>query len=175
MTGGWGRGYNYLVPVLDANTVDFISSSPAQTQRVGSRIGELLRSGDLVCLLGDLGTGKTTLVQGMARGWGSARAARSPTYVLVNEYKRADGMILYHLDAFRLERGEWPGLEIDAALGRGAVVVEWPERIADMLERDRLLVEMEWIDDTRRNLRIEGKGARPEEILQDFRKLAFGS
>jgi tRNA threonylcarbamoyladenosine biosynthesis protein TsaE len=163
------------VPVLDANTVDFISSSPAQTQRVGSRIGELLRPGDLVCLLGDLGAGKTTLVQGMARGWGSARAARSPTFILVNEYKRADGMILYHLDAFRLKKGEWPGLEIEAALERGAMVVEWPERIADALERDRIQVELEWIDDTRRNLRIEGKGARPEEILRDFRKLAFGS
>jgi tRNA threonylcarbamoyladenosine biosynthesis protein TsaE len=163
------------VPVLDVNTVDFISSSPAQTQRVGSRIGELLRPGDLICLLGDLGTGKTTLVQGMARGWGSARPARSPTFVLVNEYRRADGMVLYHLDAFRLERGEWPGMEIDAALDHGAMVVEWPERISEALERDRVIVELEWIDDTRRNIRLAAKGARPEEILRDFRKLAFGS
>ncbi len=167
--------YNWIVPVLDANTVDFISSSPAQTQRVGARIGELLHSGDLVSLHGDLGTGKTTLVQGMARGWGSARAARSPSFVLVHEYKRADGMTLYHLDAFRLQKGQWPGLEIDAALDHGALVVEWPERIEGVLERDRIQVEMRWIDETRRNLRIEGKGARPEEILRDFRKLAFGS
>jgi tRNA threonylcarbamoyladenosine biosynthesis protein TsaE len=163
------------VPVLDANTVDFISSSPSQTQRVGARIGELLRPGDLVCLHGDLGTGKTTLVQGMARGWGSARAARSPSFILVNEYKRADGMVLYHLDAFRLQKGEHPGLEIEAALDHGAVVVEWPERVEGALAQDRIQVEMRWIDDTRRNLRIESKGARPEEILRDFRKLAFGS
>ncbi len=172
---GGGISYNYLVPVLDANTVDFTSSSPAQTQRIGSRLGELLRPGDLICLHGDLGTGKTTLVQGMARGWGSARAARSPTFVLVHEYKRADGKVLYHLDAFRLKPGEGPGLEIDSALEGGAMVVEWPERIGEMLERDRVHVEMRWIDDTRRNLRFEGKGARPEEILRDFRKLAFGS
>jgi tRNA threonylcarbamoyladenosine biosynthesis protein TsaE len=155
--------------------VDFVSSSPAQTQRVGARIGELLRPGDLICLLGDLGTGKTTLMQGMARGWGSARPARSPTYVIVHEYRRADGMVLYHLDAFRLKQGEWPGLEIDAALERGALAVEWPERIGGALERDRVQVELRWIDDTRRNVRLEAKGSRPEEILRDFRKLAFGS
>jgi tRNA threonylcarbamoyladenosine biosynthesis protein TsaE len=163
------------VPVLDANTVDFTSSSPDQTQRVGARIGELLRPGDLICLRGDLGTGKTTLAQGMARGWGSARAARSPSFILVHEYKRADGMILFHLDAFRLSPGEWPGLEIEAALDHGAMVVEWPERIEGSLTQDRVQVEMRWIDDTRRNLRFESKGARPEEILRDFRKLAFGS
>ncbi len=160
---------------MDANTVDFISSSPGQTQRVGARIGELLRAGDLVCLHGDLGTGKTTLVQGMARGWGSARAARSPSFMLVHEYKRADGMVLFHLDAFRLREGEFPGLEIEEALGRGAIVVEWPERLAGILPDDRVQVEMWWIDDTRRNLRIESKGARSEEILRAFRKLAFGS
>jgi tRNA threonylcarbamoyladenosine biosynthesis protein TsaE len=170
-----GGGYNWIVPVLDANTVDFTSSSPEQTQRMGARLGEILRPGDLICLHGDLGTGKTTLVQGMARGWGSARAARSPSFVLVHEYKRADGKVLYHLDAFRLKPGERPGLEIDAALDHGAMVVEWPERIGEILERDRVQVEMRWIDDTRRNLRFEGKGARPEEILRDFRKLAFGS
>jgi tRNA threonylcarbamoyladenosine biosynthesis protein TsaE len=149
------------VPVLDANTVDFTSSSPDQTRRMGARIGELLRPGDLVCLHGDLGTGKT-------------RPARSPSFVLVHEHKRADGRILYHLDAFRLKPGEGPGLEIESALEHGAMVVEWPERIGEILERDRLQVEMRWIDDTRRNLRFEGKGARPEEILRDFRKLAFG-
>jgi tRNA threonylcarbamoyladenosine biosynthesis protein TsaE len=155
--------------------VDFISSSPGQTQRVGARIGELLRPGDLVCLHGDLGTGKTTLVQGMARGWGSARAARSPSFLLVHEYQRPDGMVLFHLDAFRLRTGEFPGLEIEEALGRGAIVVEWPERLEGILPEERVQVEMWWIDETRRNLRLEGKGARPEEILRAFRKLAFGS
>jgi tRNA threonylcarbamoyladenosine biosynthesis protein TsaE len=160
---------------MDANTVDFISSSPSQTLRVGARIGELLRPGDLVCLHGDLGTGKTTLVQGMARGWGSSRAARSPTFLLVHEYKRADGMVLFHLDAFRLRSGEFPGLEVEDALGNGAIVVEWPDRLEGILPDDRLKVEMWWIDETRRNVRIESKGARSEEILRAFRKLAFGS
>lgn len=167
--------YNKRVPILDANTVDFQSSSPSQTRRVGARLGELLRPGDLITLYGDLGTGKTTLVQGMARGWGSARPARSPSFVLVNEYRRADGMVLYHLDAFRLEKDEWPGLDVDAALEGGALVVEWPERAEGFLAPECVRVEMRWIDDTRRNLQIEAEGARPKEILRDFRKLAFGS
>jgi tRNA A37 threonylcarbamoyladenosine biosynthesis protein TsaE len=61
----------------------------------------------------------------MARGWGSARTAHSPSFVLVHKYKRADGKVLYHLDVFRLKPGEGPGLEIDTALDHGAMVVEW--------------------------------------------------
>jgi tRNA A37 threonylcarbamoyladenosine biosynthesis protein TsaE len=59
----------------------------------------------------------------MARGWGSARTAHSPSFVLVHKYKRADGKVLYHLDVFRLKPGE--GLEIDSALDHGAMVVKW--------------------------------------------------
>jgi tRNA threonylcarbamoyladenosine biosynthesis protein TsaE len=83
--------------------------------------------------------------------------------------------VLFHLDAFRLRNGEFPGLEVEEALGHGAIVVEWPERLGGILPEDRLQVEMWWIDETRRNIRIESKGARSEEILRAFRKLAFGS
>jgi tRNA threonylcarbamoyladenosine biosynthesis protein TsaE len=160
--------------VLDAHTVDFLSSSPVQTQRIGARIGELLQPGDLICLRGDLGAGKTTLAQGIARGWGASRAAGSPTFILVNEYKRADGAMLYHIDAFRLGPGEAPVLELDQALERGAVVVEWPERLEGALPGDGVQVELRWVDDTRRNIRVWGRGSRPQEIVTAFRKLAFG-
>jgi tRNA threonylcarbamoyladenosine biosynthesis protein TsaE len=163
------------VPVLDAHTVDFLSSSPVQTQRVGARIGELLRPGDVVCLHGDLGAGKTTLVQGIARGWGSPRGARSPTFILVNEHRRADGAVLYHVDAFRLEPGEGIGLELESACALGAVVVEWAERLKDFLPAENLQVELRWVDDTRRNVRVWSQGERPAEIVRAFRKLAFGS
>jgi tRNA threonylcarbamoyladenosine biosynthesis protein TsaE len=162
------------VPLLDAHTVDFLSSSPVQTQRIGARIGELLRPGDLICLRGDLGAGKTTLAQGIARGWGATRAAASPTFILVNEYKRADGAKLYHVDAFRLAPGEAPALELDLALERGAVVVEWPERLQGGLPGEGVQAELRWVDDTRRNIRVWGHGPRPEEIVAAFRKLAFG-
>ncbi len=64
------------MPILDAHTFEFFSKSPEQTRRLGMRLGALLQPGDLICLQGDLGAGKTTLVQGVARGWGALIGAR---------------------------------------------------------------------------------------------------
>ena len=91
------------MPILDAHTVEVFSHSPEQTRRVGMRLGALLQPGDLVCLQGELGAGKTTLVQGVAQGWGSLDPVSSPTFVLVNLYRRPEGSELFHLDAYRLD------------------------------------------------------------------------
>src|SRR5512136_2273788 len=105
------------MPILDAHAFEFFSRSPEQTRRVGMRLGALLRPGDLVCLQGDLGAGKTTLVQGMAGGWGALDAASSPTFVLVNVYRRADEAAFYHFDAYRIESpGEAEELDLDDLL-----------------------------------------------------------
>ena len=72
------------MPILPAYSIDFVSRSPEQTRRLGMRMGTLLKSGDLLCLEGDLGSGKTTFVQGLAHGWGSVDAVTSPTFVIVN-------------------------------------------------------------------------------------------
>jgi len=76
------------MPILDAQTLDFFSRSPEQTRRLGMKLGALLQKGDLLCLSGDLGAGKTTLMQGIAQGWGTLDAVSSPTFVLVNVYRR---------------------------------------------------------------------------------------
>ncbi len=91
------------MPVLDEHSLDFFSRSPEQTRRLGARLGAVLRPGDVICLQGDLGAGKTTFVQGVAQGWGSLDSVSSPTFVIVNEYRRADGDLLFHMDAYRLE------------------------------------------------------------------------
>src|SRR5512135_3538255 len=102
------------MPILNARTLEFFSRSPDQTRRLGVRLGALLQPGDLICLSGDLGAGKTTLVQGVAQGWGSLDTVSSPTFVLVNEYRRPDGAFLFHLDAYRLEsEPEAAELDID--------------------------------------------------------------
>jgi tRNA threonylcarbamoyladenosine biosynthesis protein TsaE len=166
--------YNRNVPVLDRNTVDVISHSPDQTRRLGARIGELLRAGDLVLLHGELGAGKTTIAQGIARGWGAEHPATSPTFVLVHEYRRANGGLLYHLDAYRLRKNEYPGLDLAEALEDGAAIVEWPERLAAVLPAHRLEVELRWLDETRRNLRVWAAGSRETEMVQKFQALAYG-
>ena len=79
------------MPILDESTLEFFSRSPDQTRRIGTRMGLLLQAGDVLCLQGDLGAGKTTLVQGIAQGWGSADPVTSPTFVLVNIYRHPDG------------------------------------------------------------------------------------
>ncbi len=164
------------MPILDERSLDFLSHSPEQTQRLGVRLGELIKSGDLIHLAGDLGVGKTTLAQGIARGWGSLDPVTSPTFVLINEYRRADGAKLYHFDAFRLNGAadvEPIGLS-EILEGDGPVVVEWPERVQGALPKRGLHIRMRWVDDSRRALRLEAEGARSGQLLRQFRKAAFG-
>jgi tRNA threonylcarbamoyladenosine biosynthesis protein TsaE len=162
------------VPVFDRNTIDVVSHSADQTRRLGARLGELLRVGDLVLLHGELGAGKTTLAQGIARGWGADQPATSPTFVLVHEYHRADGARLYHLDAYRLREGEYPGIDIVDALEEGAALVEWPERLGARAPTDGVEVELRWVDETRRNMRVWAKSPRSQSVVQMFQALAFG-
>ncbi len=164
------------MPILDESSLEVLSHSPEQTQRLGVRLGELLRPGDVICLAGDLGSGKTTLAQGIARGWGSLDAVTSPTFVLINEYRRADGGRLYHFDAFRLNGvSEAAGLGLPEVLeSDGPVVVEWPERVEGLLPPERLWVALRWVDDSRRALELRAVGHRYERLLRQFRKTDFG-
>jgi tRNA threonylcarbamoyladenosine biosynthesis protein TsaE len=163
--------------ILDDRTFDFTSSSAAQTERLGVRLGELLKPRDVVCLSGELGAGKTLLARGVGRGWGAGARVTSPTFVLVNEYPRLrDGCILYHIDCYRLETGPQiatVGFE-DIFESDGAILIEWPERIERLLPADRLWVAMVYDTPTRRRMRFSAEGPRATELLTDFKKSAFG-
>src|SRR3970282_2235498 len=126
-----------LLPILDEGSLEFLSHSPEQTRRVGVRLGEMLRGGHLICLDGDLGSGKTTLTQGIARGWGALESVTSPTFVMVNEYHRADADLLYHVDAFRLATpGEAAAMGLAELLAEGRVVLlEWAGPADETLSR----------------------------------------
>ena len=127
-------------PIAAAKVV--VSPSEQTTQLLGRAIGESLRPGDVVLLSGELGAGKTCMVHGMADGIGSAAPARSPTFVLVNEYT---GRIkLSHADLYRVDHpSEARELALDETLQGGALVVEWPERAPSELPEDRLLIQIE--------------------------------
>ncbi|MFZ0544253.1 MAG: tRNA (adenosine(37)-N6)-threonylcarbamoyltransferase complex ATPase subunit type 1 TsaE [Candidatus Promineifilaceae bacterium] len=163
--------------ILDEKTLDFISSSYEQTLRLGVRLGELLIPGDLICLSGELGSGKTALAQGIGRGWGTSYRVTSPTFTLVNEYPRLhDGEILYHIDCYRLEKTAdviTAGLEDIVEAGR-TLMIEWPERIEQLLPTEHLWISFRHVDDTRRGLRIKAEGERPEQLLKRFKQSAFG-
>lgn len=139
-------------------------------------MGELIHAGAVVCLEGDLGAGKTTLAQGIARGWGSLDPVTSPTFVLIQQYRRADQTVLYHVDAFRLrdvEEGRALGLE-EIMDGGSPVMIEWPEKVRQLIPEDRLWIGLSWVDESRRRLQIRASGDRYERLLKDYRKAAVG-
>lgn len=165
------------MPILDDRTLDFVSNSAAQTERLGVRLGELLQPGDLLCLGGGLGAGKTCLARGISRGWGAVRSATSPTFVLINEYARAvDNLPLFHLDCYRLQGpAEAWAIGLDDILDRqGAVMIEWPERIEALLPTDRLWISLRWAAATKRGICFTAAGRRAEQLLTKFRFSAFG-
>ncbi len=163
------------MPVLDAHSMEIISRSAEQTQRAGMRLGALLSIGDVVCMVGDLGAGKTTLAKGISAGWGSLDSVTSPTFVLVNVYRRADGSRLYHLDAYRLENpAEALDLDIDAMVQTGSLIVEWADRIQSALPGDCLWVRLIWVDEDQRDLVISASGERAQKIVSELRKEIYG-
>lgn len=163
------------MPILDAHTLDFFSRSPEQTRRIGMRLGKALRTGDVICLQGDLGAGKTTFVQGVAKGWGTLDTVSSPTFILVNLYRRADGAQLHHMDAYRLESvAEAEQLDLDSMLEQGPLLVEWAERIRSLIPKECIWLELETLAEEHRQLRFRSTGRRPDALLADLRRSLYG-
>jgi tRNA threonylcarbamoyladenosine biosynthesis protein TsaE len=157
------------------HVLEFTSRSPEQTRHFGMSLGRLLQDGDLICLQGDLGAGKTTLVQGIARGWGSLDAVSSPTFVLVNLYRRPDGGQLFHLDTYRLDSApEAEQLDLDEMLSQGSLLIEWPERAAAVLPDERLWAYLTHAGETERAMRFVANGARYENLLAELSHAAGG-
>ena len=117
--------------------------SPEETAKLGERLGLLLRPGAVVCLLGDLGAGKTRFAQGIARGLGVTGAVTSPTFTIINEYQGHHPV--YHMDFYRLSDPlelEDLGYE-EYFFGSGITLIEWPERAGDLLPQERLDVAID--------------------------------
>jgi len=164
------------MPILDDHTMDFFSRSPDQTRRVGIRLGQALRTGDVICLQGDLGAGKTTFVQGIAQGWGSVDSVSSPTSILVNVYRAADHNQLFRLDAYRLaSTPEAEELDLDAMLAQGPLIIEWPERMDGLIPGERLWVQLEYVDEEEREMRFKSSGTRYDDLLRVIRHATFGA
>lgn len=131
--------------------IDQITTSPAQTELAGRRLGERLRAGDVVLLSGELGAGKTTFVRGVAQGAGSDAWVSSPTFQLVRVYRGR--LQLAHVDLYRVENpNELADLGLEELAQQGAVVVEWGERLnVDGASR----IEIEHLGGDRRRIRTK--------------------
>lgn len=155
--------------------IDFLSHSPEQTRRIGMRLGAALQAGDLICLQGDLGAGKTTFVQGIAQGWGSLDSVSSPTFIIVNMYRRDDGAQLFHMDAYRLDSTpEAEELDLDSMLADSALIVEWPERMDGLIPSERLWVNLKHVADEEREMKFNSNGKRYDELLELIQQALAG-
>jgi len=164
------------MPILTDNSLEFISRSTEQTRRLGMRLGGLLQVGDVVCLVGDLGSGKTTFVQGITTGWGSSDHALSPTFVLVNVYRHPEGGYLHHLDAYRLsEVREAEDLDLETMTSMGPLVIEWAERIQEALPSDRLWIQFHYVSDDQRDLMFQPYGTNYQSMVAHLQKLVYGT
>lgn len=156
--------------------MDFFSRSPEQTRHLGMRLGGALQAGDVICLQGDLGAGKTTFVQGIAEGWGSMDSVSSPTFIIVNQYRGADDHQLFHMDAYRLDSTpEAEELDLDAMLARGPLLIEWPERMERLIPTEHLWVQLEYMNDEERELKFKSHGKRYDDLLEVIRHAAYGA
>ena len=159
----------------DDATVDFLSHSPEQTRQIGTRLGEALQTGDVICLQGDLGAGKTTLVQGIAQGWGSVDAVSSPTFIIVNVYRDAGQGQLFHLDAYRLDSLlEAEELDLNTMLAQGPLIIEWPERMEGLIPSENLWVKLDHVDQDERRMEFIPHGERYDDLLEVIRRATAG-
>ena len=155
--------------------MDFFSRGPEQTRRIGRRLGGALQAGDVICLQGDLGAGKTTFVQGIANGWGSLDSVSSPTFIIVNVYRRGDEARLFHMDAYRLDSTpEAEELDLDSMLAQGPLLIEWPERMDGLVPDERLWISLGHINEEEREMKFKATGQRYDNLLEVVRHAAYG-
>jgi tRNA threonylcarbamoyladenosine biosynthesis protein TsaE len=132
-----------------------VSSSPAETQAAGERLGARLEAGAVVACVGELGAGKTCFLQGLARGLGVPSAVTSPTFVLVNEY--AGRLRVHHLDAYRTgTMSELLDIGIEEFMyGDGVTVIEWADKLLPLLPPSTITVTITGLGDEPRRIVIE--------------------
>jgi tRNA threonylcarbamoyladenosine biosynthesis protein TsaE len=156
--------------VAAALSLTLDAASAAETQAIAERLGRLLVAGDVLALIGPLGAGKTTFVQGLARGLDVPpnRNVASPTFALVTEHP---GRVpLVHADLYRIEReGELTELGLIDAFDRAAVAIEWLDRFPDAAPSDRLQIEIAFAPNDGRRLTLTPGGPRAAAIVEGLR------
>ena len=155
----------------DARDITLISDSTDQTVEFGKRIGSLLKGGEIFCLSGPLGSGKTHLVKGIVAGAGASdpRRVNSPTFVIVNEYHGPRSRLdIYHIDAYRLDsiaEFEMLGFD-DLCYPNSVVLIEWADKVRPALKNiDSIGVELSHISQNQRRINMKNI---PSHLNMDY-------
>ncbi len=157
------------------SSLELISHSPEETQELGRRIGKLARPGDVFLLVGELGTGKTCLTQGIAWGLGIKEYTMSPSFVIIRELQGR--LPLYHIDLYRLDRIEETmdlGLD-DYLYGNGVCVIEWAKKALSLMPGEHLLIEISYISDAERRFQMKPGGKRYLKMATELERQSLGS
>ena len=131
------------------------SHNPGETEEIGSTLAKTLSKGDRVGLVGELGSGKTCFVRGLARGLGSEGYIKSPSFTMINIYE-GGRLPLYHIDLYRIgrqEEFEETGLE-EYIYGGGVSVIEWADNVPGLLDRCNLVVKFSYMGETEREIEV---------------------
>jgi tRNA threonylcarbamoyladenosine biosynthesis protein TsaE len=155
-------------------TVTITSHTPRQTEEIGSLLGSMLAKGDVVALAGELGTGKTTLVRGIARGIGLEEGeVASPSFTLVNEYEGP--LRLFHIDLYRLaDARELIAIDYEEYLqADGVVVIEWADRLPQAIPADALWITLRYLGTERREIVLRAEGDRYKMMIEELQRKVY--
>ncbi len=120
------------------------TNSANETLEIGKKMAPYLNKGDVIVLLGDLGAGKTLFVSGLLDFYNKKEEASSPTFTIVNEYDLKDDLKLFHFDVYRLESSdEFLAIGGDEFFEKGICVIEWGDKISDVIPKDALIIKIE--------------------------------
>jgi len=160
--------------VSTGKAVTIISPTPQETERIGSLLGTMLIPGDVIALSGELGSGKTTLVRGLAQGMGfSGEEVASPSFTLVNEY---DGPLpLFHIDLYRLkDAGELHEIGYEEYISEaGVAVIEWADRVRNAIPHESLWITLRYQSVEQREIEIQPQGDRYEKMIEEFKNNVY--
>ncbi len=151
-------------------TYEISTTDSAATQAIAQKLAKLLQGGEVIELSSDLGGGKTTFVQGLARALGYAGEVTSPTFTLSRVYQLPGELELHHYDLYRLGQSGVVGDELveDMMAPHNITVIEWAGIIADDLPKDHLRIGFEVTGDTDRTLTLTSGGPVSDRLIQEF-------
>jgi len=134
-----------------------ITRNSNETEKLGEKMGENLKGGEILALVGDLGGGKTTFVRGLAKGLGCKEIPKSPSFVLMNIYNCPNRLKLVHLDLYRLESdGEIESVGVEDYLGKKdcVSVIEWAEKGKEIIPKNAVWIRFEYVNKNKRKIEI---------------------
>lgn len=149
-----------------------ISTSAAQTKKIGQILAEELRGGEIICLSGDLGAGKTTFTQGLLKGLKIKGPYTSPTFAILKEYHRKTQNVkrtlraprsmfhdIFHIDAYRISSKDLAALGFKDFVGQKntVVIIEWPEKIKSLIPTDAVWIDFQWVNEKERSITFDAK------------------